>query len=99
MLHAYRDPSIWSNPSVFDPERFTGRSTSDCTSARSGYVPFGYGSRACIGNTLAQVECGIFVCKLLQRCRVVPDPAFKIHIMSGISLRTKGGIWVKCTAL
>ena len=50
-----RDPAIWKNPNMFEPERFGGK-VSDFTSARNGYFPFGYGSRTCIGNTLAQIE-------------------------------------------
>lgn len=86
-----RDPTIWENPSVFDPERFEGK-TVDFTSAKNGFFPFGYGSRTCIGNTLAQIESGILICKLLMRSRFDVDPGFKIRITAGISLTTKGGI-------
>lgn len=86
-----RDPTIWENPSKFDPERFDGKCT-DFTSAKNGFFPFGYGSRTCIGNTLAQIESAIIICKLLMRGRFETDPGFKIRIMSGISLTTKGGI-------
>ena len=93
-----RDPSIWENPSVFDPERFEGKTT-DFTSAKNGFFPFGYGSRTCIGNTLAQIESGILISKLLMRCRFDLDPGFKIRITAGISLTTKGGINVICRPL
>lgn len=49
-----RDPELWENPSEFNPERFEGRGA-EFTSAKNGYFPFGYGTRTCIGNTLAQV--------------------------------------------
>jgi cytochrome P450 len=93
-----RDPSIWTNPSVFDPERFDGKCT-DFTSAKNGFFPFGYGTRVCIGNTLAQIESGILICKLLMQAQFDLDPGFKIRIMSGISLTTKGGINVLCRPL
>jgi len=93
-----RDPTVWENPSVFDPDRFEGKTT-DFTSAKNGFFPFGYGSRTCIGNTLAQIESGILICKLLMRCRLEQDPGFKIRIMSGISLTTRDGISVRCRPL
>jgi len=93
-----RDPSIWENPSKFNPERFEGKTT-DFTSAKNGFFPFGYGSRTCIGNTLAQIESGILICKLLMRSRFEVDPGFKICITAGISLTTKGGINVICRPL
>eukprot|EP00600_Ochromonadales_sp_CCMP1393_P004938 CAMPEP_0174969374 /NCGR_PEP_ID=MMETSP0004_2-20121128/8722_1 /TAXON_ID=420556 /ORGANISM="Ochromonas sp., Strain CCMP1393" /LENGTH=342 /DNA_ID=CAMNT_0016218847 /DNA_START=461 /DNA_END=1489 /DNA_ORIENTATION=+ len=93
-----RDPTIWENPSVFNPDRFEGKSV-DFTSAKNGFFPFGYGSRTCIGNTLAQIESGIFLCKLLMRMKFEEDPGFKIRILSGISLTTKGGINVCCRPL
>lgn len=86
-----RDPTIWENPSEFNPERFEGKVV-DFTSAKNGFFPFGYGPRTCIGNTLAQVESGIIMCKLLRRCRFEVDPGFKLKILAGISLTTKGGI-------
>jgi cytochrome P450 len=93
-----RDPSIWENPSVFNPDRFEGKTT-DFTLAKNGFFPFGYGSRVCIGNTLAQIESGIFLCKILMNYRLEADPDFKIRILSGISLTTKGGINVMVRAL
>ncbi len=88
-----RDPEIWDNPSEFQPERFDAKGSSvDFTSAKNGFFPFGYGSRTCIGNTLAQIESAIFICKLLKRFRFEADPGFKPSIMSGISLTTSNGI-------
>jgi cytochrome P450 len=86
-----RDPTIWENPTQFNPDRFDGKCV-DFTTARNGFFPFGYGSRTCIGNTLAQIESSILLCKLLMRCRFEKDPNFKIRIVSGISLTTHGGI-------
>jgi cytochrome P450 len=88
-----RDPEIWERPSEFLPERFDGKSSSvDFTSAKNGFFPFGYGSRTCIGSTLAQMESSIFICKLLLRFRLEEDPGFRPSILSGISLTTSNGI-------
>jgi cytochrome P450 len=90
-----RDPELWENPSVFNPDRFDGKQSADFTSAKNGFSPFGYGSRTCIGNTLAQLESTIFFCHLLRKFRVEEQPGFKPNIMSGISLTTTNGIHVK----
>lgn len=87
-----RDPEIWDNPAQFIPERFDGRSNVDFTSAKNGFFPFGYGSRTCIGNTLAQIESTIFMCKLLKKFKFEEDTGFKPSILSGISLTTSNGI-------
>jgi cytochrome P450 len=91
-----RDETIWERPGEFDPERFEGSETSI---AKKGFFPFGYGSRVCIGNTLAQMEVGAFMCHLLRAYRFEVDPTFKIKITSGISLTTSNGIRVRLTKL
>lgn len=88
-----RDPDLWNEPNEFRPERFaeiTGH-----TSARNGYLPFGYGSRTCIGNTLALIEGTCMIALLMQRYRFVQDPGFKPQLIPGISLVSKNGIHVR----
>ena len=87
-----RDPEIWQHPSKFDPDRFDGKG--DYTSAKMGFFPFGYGSRTCIGNTLAQLEASTFMCHLLRRYTIEKEPGFKVNINAGISLTTSNGIRV-----
>eukprot|EP00595_Chromulina_sp_UTEXLB2642_P001534 CAMPEP_0196767862 /NCGR_PEP_ID=MMETSP1095-20130614/42048_1 /TAXON_ID=96789 ORGANISM="Chromulina nebulosa, Strain UTEXLB2642" /NCGR_SAMPLE_ID=MMETSP1095 /ASSEMBLY_ACC=CAM_ASM_000446 /LENGTH=290 /DNA_ID=CAMNT_0042136617 /DNA_START=861 /DNA_END=1734 /DNA_ORIENTATION=- len=87
-----RDPDIWENPSEFNPERFEGKGSEYFTNAKSGFFPFGYGSRTCIGNILAQLESAIFITQILRRFRIEADPGFKPNIMAGISLTTSNGI-------
>ncbi len=80
-----RDPEVWPNPQQFDPDRFEG---TEMTCAKKGFFPFGYGSRVCIGNSLAQLESSIFIAHLLRMYSFQPDPKFKLRICSGISLTT-----------
>lgn len=86
-----RDPELWENPSEFNPERFSGQGN-EFTSAKSGFFPFGYGARTCIGNTFAQMESAVFICQLLRKYRLVQEPGFKPAIFAGISLTTSNGI-------
>jgi len=87
-----RDPEIWDNPSKFDPSRWDNKG--DFTSAKDGFFPFGYGSRTCTGNMLAQIESAVFICHLLRKFDILPEPGFKVSIIAGISLTTSNGVKV-----
>lgn len=43
----HHDPKIYPNPEVYDPERFTKEAIQSRDPMH--YLPFGYGSRCCIG--------------------------------------------------
>jgi cytochrome P450 len=86
-----RDPELWENPSQFNPDRFEGKGN-EFTSAKNGFFPFGYGSRTCIGNTLAQLESAVFICQIMTRYKMMEDTGFKPIIFAGISLTTSNGI-------
>ena len=90
--HMNRDEEVWDKPNEFIPERFQGISGS---SAKHGFLPFGYGSRACIGNSLAMMEATVIMVNILQRYRLEEVPGFKPKIIAGISLVTSGGMLVK----
>jgi cytochrome P450 len=62
-----RDPELWDNPTEFRPDRFEGKGN-EFTSAKNGFFPFGYGSRTCIGNVLAQVKKVFYFLFLLMTC-------------------------------
>tara|TARA_Y100000816_G_scaffold292320_1_gene286989 strand:+ start:690 stop:2171 length:1482 start_codon:yes stop_codon:yes gene_type:complete len=88
-----RNETIWENSNHFNPERFlniTGHNN-----AKLGYLPFGYGSRSCIGANLALTEGMIMMVKLVSRFKIHPIPNFKPSIIAGISLISKNGINVK----
>mmetsp|Transcript_25322 Transcript_25322/g.27658 ORF Transcript_25322/g.27658 Transcript_25322/m.27658 type:complete len:493 (-) Transcript_25322:670-2148(-) len=91
MIIINRDPETWERPGEFRPERFEEKGN-DFTSAKDGYFPFGYGVRTCIGNTFAQLESAIVLCKLMKLFEFQPDPKFKMSIRAGISLTTVNGI-------
>ena len=88
-----RSDKIWENPSQFNPDRFidiTGHNN-----AKKGYLPFGYGTRSCIGANLAMSEGIIMMIKLVSQFNILPDQSFKPKIIAGISLISKNGINVK----
>ncbi len=66
----HRDPAIWENPDSFCPERFAhGRQTPPMA-----YIPFGGGSRACIGAAFGQMEARIVLRYLLENFEFTPVP-------------------------
>lgn len=48
----HRDPTVWSQPEVFDPARWK----EPTKAMRDSYYAFGGGSRICIGMHFAQLE-------------------------------------------
>lgn len=87
-----RDPEAWPEPLEFNPDRFEGTEKSI---AKKGFFPFGYGSRVCIGNSLAQMESTVFVCHLLRQYKLEVDPSFVLKINAGISLTSATGLRLK----
>lgn len=64
---AGRDPTTWSDPERFDPDRFM-----DGPRTAPGWVPFGGGPRACIGVALAQLEITVAIARLAQQLELRP---------------------------
>ena len=89
-----RDPDVWENPNDFNPDRFADLNIGD-NSAKHGFLPFGYGTRTCIGNTLALVEGAVMFVNIMQRVRFEAIPGWKPKITAGISLTAESGIRVK----
>ncbi len=70
----HRNPANWPAPERFDPERFL-----DARPRPFAYVPFGGGSRRCIGMAFALYEMRLIVAEALRRFRIAatgpPEPA------------------------
>ena len=68
----HRDPVLYPNPSAFDPDRWLQRPVKDLP--RGAYLPFGEGSRQCIGNSYALAEMTVIVAAILSKWRLTPVP-------------------------
>ncbi|KAK7304533.1 hypothetical protein VNO77_42414 [Canavalia gladiata] len=62
----HRDPSLWSEPEKFQPERFINDNGEIDEGHNYEYLPFGSGRRACPGSTFATQVCLMTIARLLQ---------------------------------
>jgi cytochrome P450 len=92
-----RDPRWFPEPERFDPDRFgPGRVESIPDYA---FFPFGAGPHVCVGNTFAMMEITLVVATLVQRFAIQLTPGQEdLGPELKVSLRPKGGVWVKPVA-
>ncbi len=91
VLHRHR--ALWSDPDLFDPERFApGRRE---RIHRFSYIPFGAGPRICIGMGFALQEASIILSAILQRFRLTLVPGHPVEPQARLTLRPKHGLKMK----
>ncbi|XP_014481247.1 PREDICTED: cytochrome P450 6A1-like [Dinoponera quadriceps] len=96
----HRDPNIYPDPDVFDPERFN----EEVMQTRNPilYLPFGDGPRNCIGARFAICQTKIGLIKMLRNYKI--DVCEKTQIPYEIDpkaflLAPKNGIYLKMTKI
>ncbi|WP_295620266.1 cytochrome P450 [Chamaesiphon sp. GL140_3_metabinner_50] len=82
---------LYPEPHLFKPERFLERQFSPYE-----FVPFGGGSRRCIGMALAQLELKLVVLELVTNCQLELTGKLPVEaVRRGVTLGPKGGIEAK----
>lgn len=90
----HRHPKFWTDPDVFDPERFRPNAPGSESRPRYAYLPFGGGARTCIGNHFAMMEAQILLAMIVRDERIRLDPNHPLRVDPLITLRPKFGIHV-----
>jgi cytochrome P450/NADPH-cytochrome P450 reductase len=81
----HRDPKVWSNPDVFDIDRFLPEN--EAKIHPHGYKPFGNGERACIGRQFALTEAKLAVAMILQRFALSDPHDYQLDIKETLTLK------------
>jgi cytochrome P450 len=87
---SHRIPEVFPDPELFIPERFTRERKAALP--RGAYVPFGGGSRICIGKRFGQTEVKLVATMLLQRLRLDALPGRTMTIRQMPTLSPKDGL-------
>jgi cytochrome P450 len=83
----HRHPEFWVRPEAFEPSRFE-------TSASDAYIPFGMGSRSCIGNEFAMLEARLITAMIVQAFRLRWVPGRPVEPQPGLTLRRPNGLMI-----
>ncbi len=87
---SHRLPQVFPDPEAFVPERFTRERKTALP--RGAYVPFGGGSRICIGKRFGQTEVKAIATAILQRYRLEVVPGETMHVRQMPTLSPEGGL-------
>jgi len=89
---SHRLPDVWDEPDAFRPERFAPGNRERIP--RGAYVPFGGGSRICLGMRFGQAEIGVVASRLLERFRLALIPGYVLDVRQMPTISPRGGLAV-----
>jgi len=87
---SHRLPDVFPDPEAFVPERFPPERKAALP--KGAYVPFGAGSRTCIGMRFGQLEIKTVAALLLQRFRLEMPAGHVLHVRQMPTLSPEGGL-------
>jgi cytochrome P450 len=87
---SHRIPEVFPEPEAFRPERFAR--DRKAALPKGAYVPFGGGSRICIGKRFGQMEVKLVTTRLLQRHRLELLPGRTLTIRQMPTLSPRDGL-------
>jgi cytochrome P450 len=86
----HRLPDVWEEPDAFRPERFgDGRRAA---LPKGAYVPFGGGSRQCIGMRFGQLEIKAIAARILGEHRLELAPGYRLEVRQTPTLGPRRGM-------
>jgi retinoid hydroxylase len=87
---SHRLPHVFPEPDVFRPERFAPETKSALP--KGAYVPFGAGSRICIGMRFGQLEVKAIASALLQRFDFELEPGYELRTRQMPTIGPRDGV-------
>ena len=84
---------MFPEPDAFRPERFSEENRAKLP--LGAYVPFGGGSRTCIGMRFGQAEIAIIARAILERFRLDLLPGFELEIRQAPTISPREGLPVQ----
>jgi cytochrome P450 len=94
IFNIHHHPDLWDAPETFDPERFI-----DMKIDKYHFLPFGIGSRFCIGNHFAMMETTLLLAMLLRNFNFTLCTEEEPEIEMAVTVRPKGGLRLKVSPL
>lgn len=92
----HRRTQDWTDPEVFNPDRFLTTTQSDRPPC--AYMPFGYGRNSCVGRNMAERVAIDVLSTVYKRARLellpgqvlTPDPSLTLRVKSPVMMRVVG---------
>jgi cytochrome P450 len=83
-------PDVWEDPERFDLDRWTAERRAALP--KGAYVPFGGGSRTCIGMRFGQLEIKVIAARILRDLTLRPVPGYRLRIRQTPTLGPRDGL-------
>jgi len=93
----HRSPRLWEAPESFQPFDRWSKSEPHPNEYNQDYkyLPFGAGSRKCVGDQFALLESICCMAMLLRRFDFQLDPTKEVSMTTGATIHTTNGLWMK----
>ena len=89
----HHDPRFFSNPEVFEPDRWTAEFKKELH--KFAYFPFGGGPRSCIGEPFAWMEGTLILATISKNWKMLHVANHKVEMSPRITLRPRYGMKMK----
>ncbi|MCG6121360.1 MAG: cytochrome P450 [Microvirga sp.] len=86
----HRHHTLWTDPEVFDPDRFMPDKRASID--RFAYLPFGAGPRVCIGQSFSMQEMMIVLARVTRAVSLELAPGCEVAPLHRVTLRPDGPV-------
>jgi cytochrome P450 len=94
---SHRLPDAWEDPTAFRPQRFAPGNRERIP--KGAYIPFGGGSRTCIGMRFGLAEVGVIAAAVRERFRLELQPGYELAVRQMPTISPKHGMPVVARAV